>query len=485
MAGRVLKLITKETTIKFGRMMSKYHILVGVLLGGWIATVAQASSLNETMNGLIATHPHVAFGVEVIRADNGQCLYQYRAHHPLMPASNMKIVTTAAALETLGRDYTFKTEVGLDGDRLVFVGSGDPLLGDEQEQDPNQAGILNDVTRMLQQRGVQDLTDIIVDSTCFDDQRVHPHWPVKDLNKDYSSEICGLNYHDNCIDVTVRNQGGRAVVQLDPQTAYVEIQNQVKVVSHGLTGVGAYRVSGQPNVWQIKGRVRREQGPFAAPVEKPAAFFGFLCAETLARHGIRVTGQLREQAFVPGPGYKELTTYHHSLEEVMTRCNRDSFNLAAESLIKTMARHSLHNNQGGSWDVGRMVVSQYLQSLGLSADEFHIDDGSGLSHENRLSAHVLVSVLLDMHAKDTWSLFERSLAVGGVNGTLDSRFLDERYRGKVRAKSGFIGDAGVRTLSGLCDTDSGLVFFSILTNGGHYMVRQTITKMAQAIIDCL
>ena len=453
------------------------------MLWGWMIATVSAASLNDTLDGLIATHPKVAFGVEVVRADDGQRLYQYQSHRSLIPASNMKIVTTAAALETLGPDYEFKTEVGLMGDRLVFVGGGDPLLGDEE--DPNQNDILADVVRLLQERQIEGVTDIVVDSTCFDDQRIHPHWPVKDLNKAYSSEVCGLNYHGNCIEITVTNQGGRAAVQLNPQTAYVEIQNQVKVVSQGLTGVGAYRISGQPNVWQIMGRVQLEQGPFAAPVEKPAAFLGFLCAEALARHGIHVTGQLREQAFVAEPGYQVLATYRHSLEDVMTRCNRDSFNLAAEALIKTMARESMHSGRGGSWDVGRMVISNYLQSLGLSMEEFHIDDGSGLSLENRLSAHVLVQVLLDMHDQDTWSMFERSLAVGGVNGTLDSRFLEDRYRGKVRAKSGFIGDAGARTLSGLCDTDSGLVFFSILTNEGNYMVRQTITKMAQAIIDCL
>ena len=459
--------------------------LIELLIIYSLTTVCvQAASLTQTLDDLIAAHPKVVFGVEIVHVDSGRCLYQHQKSKPLMPASNMKIVTTASALKTLGPDYEFETQVGLEGQRLVFVGSGDPLLGQDERKDQDWNWLLLDVTRLLQERGIEHLSDIVVDSTCFDDQRIHPHWPKEDLNKGYSSEVCGFNYHGNCIDVTVKNRAGKAVVLLDPPTGYVEIQNRVKVVSGGTLGVGAYRITGQPNVWQVRGRVKREQGPCATPVERPAAFIGFVCAETLAQQGIRVTGQLREQAFVPGPDYTSLATYRNPLEAVLVRCNRDSFNLAAECLVKTLGRHAVRSGQGGSWALGTTVMEQYLEDLGLSKEEYHIDDGSGLSLENRLSAHALVQVLLDMYRRDTWSMFEHSLAIGGVNGTLDSRFLETAYRGKIRAKSGYLGDADVRTLSGVCETKDGLVFFSILANGGNVMVRHTITKVAKAIIDC-
>ncbi len=465
-------------------MTFSYNVLISM---AWLVLTTlpvYGASLSQTLDHLIAAHTKVDFGVEIVRADSGECLYRHQSSSPLIPASNMKIVTTASALKTLGSDYQFETQVGLENDVLVLVGSGDPLLGQDDREGQNWNWLLLDVARLLQEREIDHLSDIVVDSTCFDDQRIHPNWPAKDLNKGFSSEVCGFNYHGNCIDVTVKNQAGQAVVLLDPPTSYVEIQNKVKIISGKKTGVGAYRLAGQPNVWQVKGLVRREQGPFATPVERPAAFVGYLCAETLAQQGIRVTGQLREQAYVPGPGYTTLATYPNPLEAVLVRCNRDSFNLAAESLVKTLGRHATRSGRSGSWELGTAVMGQYLESLGLSPEEFHLDDGSGLSLENRLSAHGLVQVLLDMYRQETWPMFEHSLAIGGVNGTLDSRFLEKAYCGKIRAKSGYLGDASVRTLSGLCETEDGLIFFSILANGGNIMVRQTITKMAKAIIDC-
>ena len=109
-------------------------------------------------------------------------VYSHNAHKPLMPASNMKVVTTAAALKYLGAGFEYKTRVGLQNGALVVIGSGDPLLGDKSTDDRygRPAGwIFEKIVQALREQGVAEVNDIVIDTTVFDDQRVHPSWPAK------------------------------------------------------------------------------------------------------------------------------------------------------------------------------------------------------------------------------------------------------------------------------------------------------------------
>jgi D-alanyl-D-alanine carboxypeptidase/D-alanyl-D-alanine-endopeptidase (penicillin-binding protein 4) len=110
-----------------------------------------------------------------------------------------------------------------------------------------------------------------------------------------------------------------------------------------------------------------------------------------------------------------------------------------------------------------------------------IDDGSGLSRNNRMTTHALSTILLDLYRSKNWELFQGSLAVGGEDGTIDKYFGEARYRGKVRAKTGYI--SGVRALSGVCLTDTGPYIFSILSNGPKGLSRDAINNIPKAIID--
>jgi len=426
----------------------------------------------------------VQYAIHIVKGDSGQTLYSHNVNKAMVPASNMKIIVTVAALKCLGPDYEYKTRVGLCDDTLAIIGSGDPLLGDETtdaKYDRKVGWLFDDIAAVLKHRHITTIKDIIIDTSVFDDQGVHPNWPKEQLNRWYACEVSGLNYNDNCIDITTKTVNGRVVISVEPATDFVKIVNKVIPVRKGKRGVGAYRQPNKPNNLVIKGRCKEAEGPFAVAIERPAAFFGFLLAENLGRAGISVKGQLTERPISADCNFTKLAEYSTPIADCITRCNKNSLQLAAEALVKTIAAKNNADGKNGSWKIGREVIHNYLLGLGLEEKEFYADDGSGLSRENKLSANAITKVLLDVYKSKNWQLYKESLAVGGVDGTIGRYFKDQKYKGKVFGKTGYIG--GVRSFSGLCTTEHGDYIFSILANKSNGKSRETINDIVKAIFD--
>ena len=216
-------------------------------------------------------------------------------------------------------------------------------------------------------------------------------------------------------------------------------------------------------------------------IERPAAFFGVLLAENLTNAGINTTGQVVEKPVADDCDVKVLAEYTTSIADCLARCNKRSLNFAAEALLKTIAAKCNSTGKNGSWPDGRAKLSQYLLELGIDEDEFCIDDGSGLSRQNRLSANAVIEVLLDVYKSTNWDLYKDSLAVGGVDGTIAKYFKDEKYKGRILGKTGYI--RGVRSFSGTCSAADSDYIFSILTNKTNGQTRKAIYDIAKAIFD--
>jgi len=463
-----------------GVLMNRYRLVLGmVLVFGGFASAA----LTERIHKVADPHKFSEYSINIVEPESETVIYSHNAHKPLIPASNMKLVSTAAALKYLGPGFEYKTRVGLSNGTIVVIGSGDPILGDKDTDaryGRPSGWAFEKIVQALRDRGVTEVNDIVVDTTVFDDERVHPSWKPAELNRAYAAEICGLNYHLNCIEVTGVNLGGNIMHQVEPQTSFVQVTNQVKAVSSGGRGIGSYRTT-QPNKIVVFGEIRNREGPVKVAIEKPAGFFGFLLAEHLARSGIPARGKLIERAFRESEGFTPLVEFVTPLSDVINRANTDSLNLAAEALLKTIAASGSPDGKNGSWAGGRRMIGRYLEGLGIPAEEFRIDDGCGLSRENRLTTHLISRVLLDQYRGGNWELFKVSLAVGGEEGTIDRYFNEPRYRGKIHGKTGYI--SGVRTFSGVCLTDRGPYLFSILSNGPKALTRDAINGVAMAIID--
>jgi D-alanyl-D-alanine carboxypeptidase/D-alanyl-D-alanine-endopeptidase (penicillin-binding protein 4) len=441
--------------------------------------------LSERIDGIIreSLEKRVRFSIHVVQADSGDTVYEHDARELMTPASNMKIITGAAALRYLGPDYVYKTKVGLSGQTLVVIGSGDPLLGDQKtdaKYGREQGWIFKDIANTLTSKGIVKIDNIIVDSTVFDNERVHPSWPPDDLNRWYACEVSGLNFNDNCVEISAKNVGGRVAVFVEPQTAFVSIVNNVEPISKGDEAVGTYR-SREPNKLIVFGKCKDTVGPFDVAIERPAAFFGFILYEHLVGAGISAQGQLVEKAFDDANDFNPLIEFSTPISDCLARCNKNSLGLVAEAMLKTIAAHGNPDGKNGSWERGRELIGDFLSELGIDRSQFYLDDGSGLSRQNELTAYTITTVLLNLYKSENWPLYRDSLAVGGVDGTIDDFFQKEPYKGKIHGKTGYI--TGVRALSGVCETDQGDYIFSILANNTNGQTRTVINQIAKAIID--
>lgn len=462
--------------------IKKFVVLAVLSIG--LVNIASAG-LAEKIDGIVnkSSQKGVQYSIIIVKADSGEVVYSHDANKAMMPASNMKVITTAAALKYLGPDYKFTTEVGLCGDTLVVKGSGDPLLGDEVTDAKHQrepGWIFKDIAASLKQNNVTAIKDIIVDGSIFDNERVHPDWPKEQLNQWYACEVSGLNYNDNCIVITVKNTSGKITVDVKPETSFVKITNEIKPIQTGKSAVGPYR-NQTPNSITLKGKCEKQEGPFDYAIEEPAEFFGFLLRENLAGAGIKADGQIIEKPVPNDCNYKKIAEYSTPITDCLARCNKNSLGLAAEALLKTIAAKASPDGKNGSWAKGRELISNYMLGLGIEKEEFNIDDGSGLSRENKLSANAITKVLSDVYKGKNWEIYKNSLATGGVEGTIRKYFKEEKYKGKIFGKTGYI--AGVTTFSGVCRGKEGEYIFSILANKTKGGAREAINDIAKAIID--
>jgi serine-type D-Ala-D-Ala carboxypeptidase/endopeptidase (penicillin-binding protein 4) len=425
----------------------------------------------------------VRIAVKIVNPANGSVVYSHNASSPLIPASNMKLVSTAAALHYLGPNFYYLTSVGLLNDSLAVIGSGDPLLGDKLTLEKNNLDprwMLKDIAEILHRNKIETLSDVIIDATVFDDERVQPSWPKNELNRWYAAEVAGLNYNDNCIEIIAETVGSKVELTIDPPTSYVKIINKCTPAPKPPDTVWGARQPGS-NVITVSGVCNKKCEPVRVTIDKPPVFFGYLLAEELQRSGITLKGQLIEREILTKEQFRPIAVYRTPIWEVFDRSNKDSLGLAAEAILKTIAAYRQPSRKGGTWTQGKQFVSEYLLSLGISPDQFVIDDGCGLSENNRLSANLLTAILLDIYKKPEWQRFKGTLAVGGEEGTIDKWFNESKYRGKIFAKTGYIG--GVKSLSGVCTTEAGDRIFSIITNNTNGESRQAINNIVKAIID--
>ena len=460
------------------KVVLKYVVVVAVVWG--LAGGAFAFGDIGTKVGCIVDRQvkkKVVLGVEIVRADTGEAVYSHNAHTALTPASNMKLITSSAAVNLLGAEYQFTTKVGMAGETLVLIGGGDPLLADAQTDGKyNRAAgwLVEDIVNTLKRNGVTKIKNIITDTSIFEANSIHPDWPSDQLGAWYASQITGLNYNDNCVSVIARPTSGGMEFSVDPATSYITLVN--KTTCKGKPGVWCTRQMGT-NTITIFGTSAKRPVMMEITIDKPAGLLAFLLAERLPRAGIAVEGQLYEQS-VAANAVKVLAEYKTPLSDVIARCNKDSLQLAAECLFKMV---STPEKKHGSWAGGREVIGRYLMNLGIARSEFVLADGCGLSPKNKLSANAITTVLLAMYRSPQQQMFFDSLAVGGEDGTIQKYFKERKYKGKVLGKTGFID--GVKSFSGICSTEHGEYLFSILTNRAAGDTRDAINDIVKAIID--
>ncbi|BAM04782.1 D-alanyl-D-alanine carboxypeptidase/D-alanyl-D-alanine endopeptidase [Phycisphaera mikurensis] len=410
------------------------------------------------------------------------------ADRPLTPASNMKLVTTAAALDRLGPDFAFETTLSVvpaaapGGDpSLRVVGSGDPGFGDPEllrEAGLDPEDLVDRWVEAVKQTGTRRFASLRVDDSIFDRQFVHPDWPEDQLNRWYCAEVAGLNFNDNCIDVLYApgpRAGAPPVVKVFP--LYPDLL--AMSTNRARTGTeDAFWVSraADRNAFTFRGSVKdRRKDPVYVTVHDPPLFFARYLAHKLDEAGVSV-GEVVREPTAPGAASGSASEAIHrvrsTLAGVLDRTNRDSQNLFAETLLKRLGHEA--SGEPGSFANGAEAVRGFLGRAmpGLDLSGVVIADGSGLASTNRLTARLLVGVLA--HAAEAEApaaeLYRRSLAELGESGTLRRRgegveasrvFAKTGYIARVSALSGYL----VLPAAGRAGEGEEVYAFSMLFNG--------------------
>jgi D-alanyl-D-alanine carboxypeptidase/D-alanyl-D-alanine-endopeptidase (penicillin-binding protein 4) len=494
--------------------------LLAVLLASTtaVATGTAEAELAGKIQDLIGQEDaDTAFwGVEVYSLDRERTLYSLNAHRYFIPASVTKLFTTAAALDLIGPDYQFRTVVGTRGriDRggrllgnLHFVGAGDPELAgcelpytpdrkkDEEEEACDPTPVLDSLAAQVAEKGVRTVTgDLVIDQSLFALEPYPAGWSVGDLLWSYGAPVRALSLRDNTVQVTVQpgeRPGDPAAVTVDPRTRVYRIDNRVHTSMPGGETILYVRRHPGSRVLTLTGAIALDHHgrKMELAVEAPGEFIAELFRQALAHQGVHVEGQLRVDYASPAPLVRSAAVYlpvvlaeHRSLplDEAIRLLNKESRNLDAEMLLRMLGqqeppearmderpRHPFEpppRRADGSTQAGLEVLRAWLANAGVDPREVEVRDGSGLSRRNLVTPRAVVRLLRWVEGRPWAALFRDSLAVAGVDGTLERRMLNSSATGRVRAKTGSL--ANNSALAGYVHTRAGetLVFALFLNH---------------------
>lgn len=459
----------------------------------------QDQSLAEKLTSILTNNSlnGTTTGVSVRKADTGELLYSFYGDHRLHPASNMKILTTVAALKKLGPDYQFSTEVLTDGrvrgnvlqGNLYLKGKGDPTLLKED---------LDQMAAKLKSLGIKQINgNLIGDDSWYDDVRLSQDLNWSDEPFYTGAQVSALTLSPNedydagtiIVDVLPgKSVGDKPIVTLTPQTEYVEIVNKAETVKkdHSKT-ISIEREHGSNRIF-ITGAIPLEGSSSRSWVSiwEPTGYAVDVFKKSLEENNITIIGRGRATVG-KAPANATLLTERKSmpLHELLIPFMKLSNNGHGETLAKEMGR-AVYDE--GSWDEGLRVMKEVLGNYGVNTSTLLLRDGSGMSHKNLIPSNELSQLLFAIQTEDWYPAFEKSLPVAGnaerlVGGTLRSRMLNTAAANNVLAKTGSL--TGVSSLSGYVTTKDGhKLAFSIIVNN-YLGASSTITKIEDQIAIAL
>ncbi len=452
------------------RGMQAVRLVVFVLVAfAGVPASGAAQGVAERLDALLARLPQAnAVGLVVAEAESGAVVYAHQPDAPLKPASVQKLFVTAAALERLGPSFEYQTRVYLQGAELWVVGAGDPAIGDERvagRHNQNPDRVFDEWAAAVRARGVTSLSGIVLDDSVFDEQWVHPDWPDGQADTWYQAPVGGLNLNDNCVDVTLAVRGGRIEAKTQPELPADFLRNDLKLAKRQHP-VLRRRANGDG--LELTGTAAKGGALNPVCVRRPGAFFGAALKEAFEKRGIQVQGRVACRR-LPADAVAQATpvaTYRTPLPDVLWRANTFSQNLFAECLLKSLGAYGADGRPTGgpgSWDGGRAVLLETLGRMGVDMSGAAIRDGSGLSHQNHVTAGQIARLLVLMRRHRHADVFLASLAEAGELGSMRNRYSDPALRGRLRGKTGSI--QGVRGLAGyLTRPDGKVLAFALLMN---------------------
>lgn len=417
------------------------------------------------------------WGVVIKSLETGEYLYKRNEDKLFIPASNLKLITTAAGLISLGPDYKYQTDIFIDGridgsvlkGNLIVQGIGDPTFS-ERFNKGNVYQVFNNWADSLLAKNIDEISgNLIGDDNLFDDNGFGNGWSLDHESYWYSAPTSAICLNDNCVEISVKpaTYNNPATLSILPQTRYVTIINKVTTGPKGsATNLDINRERGT-NIITVFGKIEEgsEERKVFATVNNPTQFAMVVLKDVLQKKGIIVKGYASDIDMEETPlDYSKMNilfTYESvPLFDIIKIINKDSQNFYAEQLLKTIG---LEKENFGSIENGVNVEKKILKDMGINPENLIIVDGSGLSWLNLVTPRQMINLLTYMYRNEYFNYFYESLPVAGVDGTLANRMKKSKAENNVRGKTGY--NDGVRSICGYVYTaDNEPIAFSIIVN---------------------
>ena len=439
------------------------------------------------------------WGILIVDAKSGQVLFEQNADRYFVPASNMKLLTTALALATLGPDYRFRTTLeaqtgasaeGKINGPLYFVGRGDPNLSNrkfpfdakEEFDGPPEKAVI-ELADQLVAAGVKEISgDIVGDDSYFPRERYPNGWEIDDMVWEYGAAVSAIIVDDNTVALTLTagDVSGEAVrAELAPATTDFSVTNLVMTSASGVKSDLTLKREPGSNTVTVSGTLPAQSKPrkLVLAVQEPALHAAVMLKRLLEERGVKVDGVARAQSASPNAKTapeRVVLASHNSvpLAEAVKLVNKISQNLHTESLLRTAARQICLQTKSDAEpkDCSALtsedyaaIAAKFYADAGIATGDVVQTDGLGLSRHDLVTPRAFVA-LLQYAAKQSWfAAFYDSLPVAGLDGTLEDRLKNSSATMRVHAKSGSVEH--VRTRSGYAELPNGQrLIFSFMSN---------------------
>ncbi len=410
------------------------------------------NQLNAQINYLIEQpnlkRSHWGILIQNLRTD--EVIYALNEDKYFIPASNVKLITSAVALLSLKETYRIRTSFWAKGsapylDQLRIVGKGDPSLTTEQ---------LKTTVQKLKQFGIKQINQLIIDDSYFNNAGINPTWEWEDIQYEYAPTISSLTLNDNKVDLILKPQqiGQTLTIEWSDEIASKQWQivNQTKTVPLGEDNNITLHFQRGNNRLEIKGQLTTDAQPniTGLSILDPTVYFLEVFQALLQQEGIRVL-QSKITHDSSKENKKEILSIDYPLSDFLKKVNQDSDNLYAENLYQIVFKE---------------VSKKDLAKI-IDLEEIQLRDGSGLSRYNLIKPLTFVTLLKSIYhrSNSNYLAYKNTLAIAGVNGTLKSRFLNTTIAGKLWGKTGTL--TGISALSGYLELDhKNPMTFSIMVN---------------------
>lgn len=431
-----------------------------------------------------------------IRTEDGKSVYSKNQQLLLMPGSTMKLVTTLSAIDVLGPDFKFETKLyysgHLNGDGslygdIIIMGSGDPSLGSPEDPSALRFGdLLKSFHLAIKKAGIKCITgDVISHYGKFDSWVIHDSWAWDDLTNYYASGAFGLNVHENFYRVyfnrSAESDSPTSISQTAPLVPGLKIKNYVLTGSQG-SGDNAY-VYGDPysNNRTIKGTIPPGTDMFSikAAIPDPGLFLAYHVKKDLRLNGIAADGLVKTVHSYSSNLPKLLYTHRSAkLSELVRYANQVSNNLYCEAFLRAIGVEKLGK---ASFETGVQAIESLLDSIHQSTFRANIEDGSGLSWRNRISAESLNKQLIYHSKAYGIDAMKRYLPKAGSEGSVANFLKNNKQVKSAWFKSGSIN--GVLCYSGFVILPKNRMLFITVMSNGHSCSNAKLRLIYEQIIE--